>query len=541
MNQSQILVLCAALFAVLVKLSWGFSVPYVPDEVGYLAIARYLATGEAFNLSTVSHYSFGQALVLLPGSIACKSPESIYQAGIIISCLATAVVPMVLLGIGGRMCIERTPNVIACAFLAAVMPAYFFNNFLVWSEATFRLSFLITVYLFASAIVTKNRWCYFGFALSVVWLFAIHPRALSLIPIAIVALVLAQLLRASDKLTAYFAVAICVAGYWLTSELNDHFEATIWGAERVQSEQIATLLWDFTTLNGWKRAITACAGQVWVLCAESLGLFPLGIFFGLQLAKSDGVRAAVLAFVLVASIGVLLASVAQMMSLIGDSRIDQVIYGRYNNALSTLFVWLGLVAVAQSRLSAKVSTGIALTIVVTAALALIGTRNASVSVLVAPNVSGLLWSTWLIRWNDITLPTLVVLGSLLAIAVTSTALTLRTLSLPLFAASAIMLDSAVYDRAIEAQAARQLYVVASRAVYAKAPGPVYWDNSAAGNGHVMIDQYSSYSRPMQQSDIATSGLAKGQSAVIAPGMALPADYTSLGILPDGSQLVLKSN
>ena len=55
-----------ALFAALAYVAAGQTVPIVPDEVGYLAIARYMATGEALNLAATSNYSFGHAALLTP-------------------------------------------------------------------------------------------------------------------------------------------------------------------------------------------------------------------------------------------------------------------------------------------------------------------------------------------------------------------------------------------------------------------------------------------------------------------------------------------
>ncbi|TPI39318.1 hypothetical protein FJW07_14165 [Mesorhizobium sp. B3-1-9] len=538
---SWIAVFSIALFVFLRYVTESAAVPIVPDEVGYLAIAKYLAIGQALNLAETSNYSFGHPLLLIPAFWFSRDASTIYQIGVAISCLATALVPLAMVGIATNSGLPRSLFLIASAFLVAVFPAYIYHSALVWSEATFRLAFLLVLLVFAWAWRSGKTWRWLLFAASVMALYAIHARALGVIPVAVVTLMVARAMQKATW-TGVFAAATLMAACWLgIHEINNHLEVAIWGGSVSESGKIGDFLGVLTTLPGLKSAVAVSLGQFWSLLASSLGFFGIGLYAGWQITKVNPTVRPLIAFATIALLAVGAASVLQMMQ---PSRIDHVIYGRYLDGASTIVVWLGLLWLGQHEKRAGAVALNASLIAVSALATLKPFIHAPLSPVVTPNISGLLWiDNTGIAIGTASLLTIMVMGSLVALAVSSSALAMSSrpwLALCSVATIAAATSASALWQQDQAHMGRAGYVQISTAAYAKAAGrPVHWDVSAASNGNTMIDQFAAASGAMQPSNIAEEDIPIDDAAVVADTFEKNG-YALLGDLPDETKLVVKS-
>lgn len=530
-----------ALFTALAYVAAGQTVPIVPDEVGYLAIARYMATGAALNLAATSNYSFGHAALLAPAFLISGDSATIYRTGLMISCLATALVPAALICIASKASIPRSWFTIACSFLVAVFPAYFYHNALVWSEATFRLTFLLVILAFVSAWATPSLLRWLLFAALVMALYAIHPRALGVIPMTVLALIVARAMQRSTWLDVA-STLIAIGLLWLgINQANNHFEGAIWGGDVSESGKIQDFLRVLMTKPGFQQAVAVSLGQLWSSLASSLGFFAIGLYASWQFVRAAPVTRPLIVFSVVALLAVAAASTMQMMQ---PTRIDHVIYGRYTDGASTVVVWLGLLWLAQERKPAGAAAFTVMLFVLTAGPVLKAFANRPLNPIVTPNISGLLWiDATGIAVATASLLTIIVMGSLLAVAVSSSALATASrpwASLSGVALVAVSASALVMWSATQAHLGRSGYIVISAAAYAKAGGrPVHWDASAASNGNTMIDQFAVASGAMPSSDIAAADIEIGDAAVVADSFQKEG-YSLIGDLPDETKLVTRS-
>lgn len=523
---------------VLIWLGWGMRVPIVPDEVGYLAIGKLAASGEAMNLSLVATYNFGQGVILAPLFWLLSSPAAVYQSGIVLSCIFTACVPLVLTGIARRMEIAVTWPVVMVSFLAAIMPAYFYNAFLIWSEAAFRLCFLLALYVLASAWVLKRDWIWVAFAIAIAALYAIHPRALLILPLAFVWLLFGALLfKKCSRIGCFIAIAVLVACVVGISAVNGYFQMAIWHHRESSADKFGNLFAMLFAPAGMKRAAAVGIGQVWALCASSFGIFVVGAYAAWQMCLRDTAKRPVLWFAAMALIGIWLASIGQMIAF---SRIDHAIYERYVDGGSTLFVWLGLLFLIGEGKAKGAVVWLLAAIVMTAIPILHVFAQLQLGPPVTPNISGLLWVNRFIPIQNAPFALIVAMGSLMAVAATASSLSLRPWGIVLVAIVALSSDFIIHKQAVAAHIGRQLYVDAASKLYVQlGPTTVHWDASVGGNGNLMIDQFASIGRPLPPSDIAQSPIENGAGAVVGKDFAVPEGYACVGRLPDKAKLIIK--
>lgn len=518
---------------------WAFrgnNVPIIPDEIGYLAIANYLATGEAMNLSSIASYRFGQGVMLLPAFWIGTSDAEIYRYGVAISCIQTALIPVVLLGIAKRMDFNIDWRVVVASFLVTIFPAYFYQNSVVWPETTFRLFFLVLIYLVAAAWQTKRPIWWILMSICLVWLYALHSRALGIIPVTLV-LILSG--RARGKLTsamAMLSIAIAVFGAWLVGFVQKELTEVLWGGTaHSDAGQIKDLVRALLTPDAFRRVLTVAIGHAWSLTASSLGLFLVGICAAWIMLRQKAYLWPVLLFSGFSTIIIFAASVAQMAAF---SRIDHLVYSRYNDAASTFFVWLGLMAALRISPLPKHTALFTTSVLAGLGLALATLANGYQLIgIVSPNIPALIWTNDVVPFSATTLALLAVLGTAAALICVMMFFALPIqFALAFLAVFVATSDFIVKRSAWQAHNGREAYLQITGEAYGKVGGTIYWDRSSAGYGDNLIDQYMAVSKPMPWSDIAQEDINLGD-ATIADADMKKDGYTCIARLPNNSKLL----
>jgi len=527
----------AILFAALVFLSIGIRVPIMSDEVGYLAIARYMATGQKLFVQFMPFYSAGQSVLLAPLFKLGLHSQQVYQAGIWISILATALVPVVLVAAAKEMQFPMDRKLVAASVIAAIMPAYFYHVFLLWPEATLRLAFIVSFYLLAVAWNRKSNVVWLAFAAVIVAMYALHSRSILLIPLAALMIWIGWRYQKMSIWAAGASVAVIGAGFVLAGKMNHYFEVQLWGASRGDISRAGEMAAALATPEGNHRMVAEAMGQAWVILATSFCLFAVGFFslwrFGIERLE----RMVPLMFAALACLAVFIPSVAVMIQF---NRVDQVIYERYTGVVTTIPVWLGVIYLARDvdKHRAVKFLGIAVLAMLGAALLWVF-RQGAPTLMITPNISGLLWVNYFTNAMSASLKTMLLYGTIGGglVALLLTALPRRAV-LPVLAVVTVGADAMIYHAVYGAHIGRGYYIGEASRVYGKAKPPIFWDASLGYNGNTLMDQY--VLGAMLPSDIGKVDLQPGQATVV-PGTFEKAGYCSLGTFPDGSKLLTKAD
>ncbi|WP_246680774.1 glycosyltransferase family 39 protein [Mesorhizobium sp. B3-1-9] len=521
-----------SLFAVLVFVFRDLTTPIITDEIAYLTFAKLLAGESLSPFGGIGGYRFGQGLLLTPAFIIGETIQTTYRLAIATSCLMSALVPLVLMAIAKEIGCERNWRTVAAAFIVAVMPAYLYQNALAWPETSFRLFFLVSIYLFARAWRTSRTLDWIALVASVGWLYALHQRATGIVAVTFFMLCIARSHKkiASTSATLLLIVAL-IAAVALVSAIDKQMQVLTFGSGRSDAQTLGQLLEAVLSADGLRRLLTVALGQAWMQVAISFGLYLIGLISCGALIRERPGFAATLLFAFLSCAAVFAASVAQMVEF---SRIDHVIYGRYNDSVSTFFVWLGLCAAIGgiSYRNARVVVGA--TVLTLASGTYLLSLDYEIAGVIRVNIPG---SAAL--WGELTLVQVLLLLSLVALAVSG----MIYQAGPTAVVATILGVSAIIGFAEKRDAwthhsARLAEVEYSRVLFSKVSGNIYWDVAAATYSDTLFDNFVLHERMPPPIDLSQQDIDVGD-AVIATHDAAKPGYGCVGLLPGGARLLVR--
>lgn len=510
-----LLILATTIFSgVLIWLFQGHDGPIVPDEIGYLAIANYILNSEILNVSAIPTYRFGQAILLLPSFAFGDSQAEAYRIGSAISCIQAALVPIVLIGIAWKLGFEISKRAVIAAFVVTLFPNYFYHASLVWPEASFRLFFLAAIYFVAWAWESKQSKLWVLASLVVVWLYALHPRSLGVVPVAAVLVFVACSRGGVNKIVAGLSISILMAGVLLVNHFQQHFVDILWPGKGSDVSVIRTLIAMIFSGETILRVLSVSSGQAWALIVSSFGLYVVGLIYSAQLVISQPSLRPPIIFALGASAAIFIASVVQMAAYL--TRIDHVIYGRYNDGANIFFVWLGLLYVLEAKPLRQVAYLVVGLAVGFGALTALFSSGFPVATIIDPNVASLIWVGRLIHFSEITLDELLFIGTLSTSAFIVSLWLMPSKTRVALVIAAISVCSYYAYYAKEGwHRGRGSMVEANASSYLPYLGSLYWDISARYNDNVVFDQYMAVEDPIPWSDISVSHIPYGSATIVA--------------------------
>jgi hypothetical protein len=328
---------------------WRIQQPWIfADELGYLGHARYLSgTGVFPNMGTATYYHFGYSLLLLPAFWLFDDPFQTYRAvvitnGLLISLLYFPVRYVLHTALGTPRDLASATALVTCLY-----PAFVLQSNFAWAENAVIPGYAALVAAFWRVVRQPSYRATVSLGVLGAFLYAVHPRALPLVPLVAVVLVGLAALRVVRWRPATAGI-LCTGLVFLGTTLtNDHLRPIGWhyghdafGAGRIAS-RVFTLPFE---------VLLETAGQLLYLGQSTYGIFLFGPRyvcaitwtqgFRVALARYDKERLLLLVFVLITSGGLLATSV--LAAATGGSRADHVIYGRYNEGFLALHVALGL-------------------------------------------------------------------------------------------------------------------------------------------------------------------------------------------------------
>ncbi len=126
-NRAKVLAASLFVFAVIAAATSFRNMPLIAaDEVGYLGIARYIATGSGPNMAPAAHYYFGGSLFMVPIMWAIEDPHIAYTAIVLLN--AGFAIAFFLCCYQIARDFDVDPNIsLVAALLTTFWPAYFFQ------------------------------------------------------------------------------------------------------------------------------------------------------------------------------------------------------------------------------------------------------------------------------------------------------------------------------------------------------------------------------------------------------------------------------
>jgi hypothetical protein len=320
------------------------------DELGYLGNARYLSgVAHMPNLRNTSFYHFGYSLFLLPAFWLILDSITTYKAVIITNALLISTLYFALYYMLGIL--FEIPKKISSiiSFGCCLYPAFILQSNTAWSENAFIPFYAIFILSFCVLIKKKTSSASILFGVVAGFLYTLHPRALSVIPISILYLFILGWAKVLPKFKALTAVLIILVIFFITRMVNHHLMVIGWGGEG--EFHISNMLMKLTSVGGLKNFILELTGQLLYLILSTYGLFFIGaLFVIIYIWKkfSADPREAIndykfnmLLLLATTSLGIFFASNFIMMD---KTRGDHFIYGRYNEGFLAPYLSVALAA-----------------------------------------------------------------------------------------------------------------------------------------------------------------------------------------------------
>lgn len=510
--------------------------PIVPDEIGYLAIANYIVNGEVLNVSITPTYRFGQSILLVPAFIFGQTPAEVYRIAAAVSCVQTALLPVALLAVGRRLGVPTNAKTAAAAFLVAIFPNYFYQTSLAWPEASFRLFFVVSLLLISLSWVSARSWLWLLTFTSIVWLYALHPRAMGILAVAMMLIISARTRRKMTLSTAWASLLLVTGGAYLVHEIQQHFVELLWPGKGGDASSVGMLLEMLASGQSSLRLLTAISGQAWMAIVSSLGLYIFGLVHAVKLVRADQAAAGPpIIFAFWASVAIFGASVLQMAAHL--ARIDHVIYARYFDGATALFIWLGLVYVLTNNRTRTVTAWIVGLAIGLGGLTILASASFTVATIIDPNMASLLWLGQIVPLSEISLHEVIIYGTGLALLVALVWLAPTALRVVVVVAAVLAGDYFAFYPKQGWHLSRVSLTSANAQSYLPYQGKLYWDRSARLNDNVVFDQFMAINDPLPWSDLTHADIPEG-TAAIADGALRKPGYTCAANLNYGLVLLV---
>ncbi len=325
------------------------------DETVYLANARFLSgTAPMPTLHESYFFHFGYSLFLVPVFWLFKNPSDVYTASLVISALLMSTLYLSLYFVLASLIGISPRFAMLASFITCLYPPLLLRANFAWGENAYVPGFMLTVALFGMLLRQQSMRYALLFGLALGFMYAIHPRSLPLIPIAVLFMLVWGRSRILRWRAVTLAIITTVALFSGTRLMLDYLKSINIGA--LSEVQIRPLIAHLTSLQGIHDFLLALNNQFLYLIQSSFGLFLIGLFAialfywqrrhaGFSTFVQD-VPTATLTFFCLAWLGSLALSSA-FLSL--PEETGKLLKGRYVDGNSALIFAFGLSTILCGR------------------------------------------------------------------------------------------------------------------------------------------------------------------------------------------------
>lgn len=357
------------------------------DEIGYLANARYLSGAAPHSdLRGCTYYQFGYSLFLVPVFRLFSDPVTDYRVIILLNAFLISSTYFAIYYILSRLLTIGKRISIWASFVACLYPSALLQSNYAWSENAVLPLYAFLIAAYGYLLIRKTRTAALLFGVLTGLLYATHPRAISLAPLAVCFLIVLAWTRTIPRLAVAVGSATILLVVVATSILDRHLLLAGWGSTNSSQALILPILYFLSTFAGFKEYVLLLSGGILYLLQATYGLFSIGVLFlvfkklsrpntGLPLF-SDVSRSTCL-FLLSSTLFIALSMTAAMVLFISPTAPetgDYLIFGRYNEAFVLPYIALAIVALesVSKNLSRKAGRRTMSAIAVLTALVLLG-------------------------------------------------------------------------------------------------------------------------------------------------------------------------
>lgn len=318
-----------------------------PDEPGQLAIARFVGGMARWNMFDRSTWRPGYGTLIAPLHWLTDDPVVAFQLALGVNALLGGAACVLLCLLARRLTTLTGRGCVVAGTLVALAPAVVFATNWTWSEA------LVVVTYLGALLAALRFWDVpsigRGVALALLAAagFAAHSR---LLPVAALVVVLVGVVVAQHRLRLLDGAAVIAVGALAMLAVARY---SAWLVERIWETPTTT-----NSAEGVAGRLSApgpialsLAGQVWYQLVATAGLAGLGTIALVSAVRRRGRGTAgppargVARIVLVVSSALIALAVVFMSDRL---RPDQIVYGRYNDAVVGPLVVVGVAALVTA-------------------------------------------------------------------------------------------------------------------------------------------------------------------------------------------------
>lgn len=243
-----------------------------PDEPSQLAIARFIGGGTRWNMVDHSVWRPLFGTLLSPVYWVTDDPTTVFHTALVLNAVLGGIATALLVVIARRLTTMSPPWCAVLAVIVSLTPAAIFPTNFVFAESLLVPLYLATLLaLFRlHAQPTLARGLLAGVLAAAA--FATHSRMLPLAIIVIGVTLFAAARRRMASADAVGVVAVTVASLYLVSVYTAYVVDRLWNTPSDRNS-IGGVTEQLT--NGWAVAVAAL-GQTWYLLATTLGVIAYG-------------------------------------------------------------------------------------------------------------------------------------------------------------------------------------------------------------------------------------------------------------------------
>lgn len=336
--------------------NWELQSPSVfPDEITQLGHARYLAGGNHVFLFNEPLAHFGYSLFLVPLFWLFSNPFIIFKGVVILNAFLMSSLYFPIYYIIHNIFSTKKNISLLITLTTCIYPAFFFYSKVSWAENILIPLYATTVVLLYLFLKHKSYLSAILFGVSVGFLYMLHVRILPIIIISILYLIFLVILKILPKLKVLLSLLFIGIFCFVTKVVMNYLVSV--GYEKVNEISKIEKLFNIFDISDF---IIGAVGQLWYLSVATYGLFIIGLFYIIyylyqkircnfkQAFKNN--KFVVLLFILLTSFASFMTSVLFMTN---SNRIDQLIYGRYNETFISIFIALTLISFYHKKNNKK--------------------------------------------------------------------------------------------------------------------------------------------------------------------------------------------
>lgn len=340
----------------------GFTL--VPDEFGYWSsAARTVGYDWSPVASLGSYYSFGYSFLLVPILKLFQNGVAAYRAAVFLNMLLMCAGVVLMQEILKRMFPEMDKVKRALISGVAVLyPSWIFYMQMTMTEALLMFLFVLITWLFICLIQKTKVTIAAALAVALIYIYCVHMRTVGVLIACVITLFLWMISEHPNFKTVITFWGVLLCFLLLAAVMKQNIITEVFANADIRvlagndyGSQWGKLRQIFTT-HGIGQFAREVMAKVFYLGLASFGIFYWGIGFTVKKVvslakklfrkeKGNGVEWTALFLLLSITGEILIGSIFMFKSKL----IDTLIYGRYDEFVSPVFILIGIAAMSRSK------------------------------------------------------------------------------------------------------------------------------------------------------------------------------------------------